>query len=231
MRAGDNMMLILDERPSDSPFVDTVWRGRAENASLRLAPAGGCWVMLVKSRGHKTRLSVVGPMTKAMPMPCEGDVEFFAIKFKLGTFMPHLPVRNFLNAVIDLPEAASHSFWLNGSTWHFPRYGNVETFMDRLTRKGLLAREGVVDAVLQERPLGLSPRSVQRRFLYATGLTHTSIRQIARARRAMTLLQRGVSILEVVHQAGYADQPHMTKSLKHFIGQTPAQIARLDQSK
>jgi AraC-like DNA-binding protein len=40
---------------------------------------------------------------------------------------------------------------------------------------------------------------------------------------------QGVSILDAVHQAGYFDQPHLTRSLKHFIGLTPAQI--IDQSR
>ncbi len=35
---------------------------------------------------------------------------------------------------------------------------------------------------------------------------------------------RGVSILDAVHEAGYFDQSHLTRSLKHFIGLTPAQI-------
>ncbi len=42
-------------------------------------------------------------------------------------------------------------------------------------------------------------------------------------------VEKGVSILDAVYQAGYSDQPHMTRSLKYFIGQTPAQIVRLNQ--
>lgn len=132
--------------------------------------------------------------------------------------------------MVNLPEAASKSFWLNGSAWQFPDYENAETFVDRLAREGLLVREPVVDAVLRDQPPAMSWRSVQRHFLYATGLPHNSIRQIARARQAMALLQRGVSILDTVYEVGYTDQPHMTKSLKHFIGQTPAQIVRMSQS-
>lgn len=226
------MIFTFDERSSDSPLVDAIWRGRTECAGTRIAPAGGCWVMLIErhaSRG-KARLSVVGPMTQALPMPYAGNVEFVAIKFKPGTFIPHLPINNLLDAVVPLPNAASKSFWLNGAAWQFPDYENADTFVDRLVRQGLLVRDGVVDAVLQDQPLALSSRSVQRRFLNATGLTHSSIRQIARARRAMTLLQRGVPILDTVYEVGYTDQPHMTKSLKHFIGQTPAQIVRMSQS-
>jgi methylphosphotriester-DNA--protein-cysteine methyltransferase len=68
---------------------------------------------------------------------------------------------------------------------------------------------------------------VQYRFLHATGLTNKTIHQITRARQAYDLLWRGVSILDTVAEAGYADQPHLTKSLKRYFGQTPAQIATL----
>ncbi len=52
--------------------------------------------------------------------------------------------------------------------------------------------------------------------------------KLDRARQAADLLAQGVSILDTVDQAGYADQPHLTRSLKHFIGQTPAQILRVN---
>jgi AraC-like DNA-binding protein len=97
-------------------------------------------------------------------------------------------------------------------------------------REELLVREPVVDAVLQNRPLELSLRTVQRRFLHATGLTRGAFDQIERARQTVTLLEQGLSIADAVYWAGYADQPHLTRSLKHFMGQTPAQILRTDKS-
>jgi methylphosphotriester-DNA--protein-cysteine methyltransferase len=97
-------------------------------------------------------------------------------------------------------------------------------FVDRLVRKGLLARDPVVDAASQGQLKDCDPRTLQRHFLWATGLTQSSLRQIERARYATYLLQQGVSILDTVEQAGYFDQPHLTRSLKYLIGQTPAQI-------
>jgi AraC-like DNA-binding protein len=67
---------------------------------------------------------------------------------------------------------------------------------------------------------------VQRRFLNATGLTHRAVRQIERAREAARLLARGTPILDTVVQLGYADQPHLTRALKRFAGQTPAQLLK-----
>jgi AraC-like DNA-binding protein len=70
----------------------------------------------------------------------------------------------------------------------------------------------------------LSPRSIQRHFIQSTGLTQGTVRQIDRARRATLFLQRGISILDTVDLAGYADQAHMTRALKRYIGKTPTQI-------
>jgi transcriptional regulator GlxA family with amidase domain len=40
----------------------------------------------------------------------------------------------------------------------------------------------------------------------------------------LVLLQSGIPIPETAFRAGYFDQPHLTRSLKLFAGQTPAQI-------
>ena len=185
--------------------------------------------MVVTRQNDKLNLTVRGPETKATPSPVPEDAEFFGITFKLGTFMPHLPASHLVDGTVTLLEATSQSFWLNGSAWQFPDYENADTFVDRLMRDGLLTREPVVEAALHGQLRDLSLRSVQRRFLRAIGLTHGAILQIERARQAMNLLQQGVSILDAVAQAGYADQPHLTRSLKRFIGQTPAQIIRQSQ--
>jgi AraC-like DNA-binding protein len=185
--------------------------------------------MVVTKQKDKIYLTVRGPETKAMPAPIPEDAEFFGVNFKLGTFMPHLPARELVDGEVNLPEAASRSFWLHGAAWQFPDFENADTFIDRLVREGLLVREPVVDAALQGQLKDLSLRSIQRRFLQATGLTHSAVRQIQRARQAVALLQQGVSILDTVYELGYFDQPHLTRSLKHFVGQTPAQIAAARQ--
>jgi methylphosphotriester-DNA--protein-cysteine methyltransferase len=133
---------------------------------------------------------------------------------------------NLVDNVMFLPEAGSKTFWLNGSAWEFPTFENVETFVNRLVREEILVRDPVVGAVLCDQPPALSFSTIRRRFLQVTGLTPGKVRQIERARKAATLLAQGASILDTVDKAGYFDQPHLTRSLKHFMGQTPAQIAR-----
>jgi methylphosphotriester-DNA--protein-cysteine methyltransferase len=84
----------------------------------------------------------------------------------------------------------------------------------------------VVEKAIQGHTPDMSIRSLQYRFLQATGLTHKTIQQIERAHSAVSLLEQGTSILDTAFELGYFDQAHLTSSLKRFIGKTPAQIAR-----
>ena len=221
------MIFNFEERPSDSPFVERIWRAQSERTGDFLSVAASQWEMVVSRYHGETTVTVRGPETKATPMHVTlVGSEFFGIVFKYGAFMPHFPVSDLVDGDVDLPDASGKSFWLNGSAWQFPNYENADTFVDRLTRAGLLVRDPLVESALRGEPPELSPRSIQRRVLQATGLTQGSIRQIERARYATTLLQEGISILDTVDLAGYADQAHLTRALKYLIGKTPAQIIR-----
>lgn len=221
------MSFFVNERASDSPFVEKVWWSQSEHASSFISVAESHWEMVVTKCRGKITLNVRGPETKATPADCPANAEFFGIVFKLGTFMPHLPPRKVMDRNdVTLPEASSHSFWLHGSAWQIPDFENADTFVARLVRTGVLVYEPIVEAVLYNRPPEISLRTVQRRFLHATGLTRGTLDQIERAHQATTLLERGVSTADVVYQAGYADQPHLSRSLKRFMGQTPGDILR-----
>lgn len=224
------MDFVFDFRPSDSPLVTGIWRTQSERPGTFISRAASQWEMVITRYKNKTSFTVRGPETQARVAPVPAEAEFFGIQFKLGTFMPVLPTHQRVNEGLDLPTAARRAFWLHGMAWQFPTFENADTFIARLVREGLLVCDPVVAATLQGHPnTTLSVRSLQRRFLQATGLTHGTIEQIERAHQAMTLLTQGRSILDTVAQVGYADQPHLTRSLKRFIGQTPAQLLKLQR--
>jgi AraC-like DNA-binding protein len=219
------MVFLVDARPSDSPFVKEIWRANSERAGSFVSIASTqCEMVVTRHDGRSITLTVRGPETLATPLSYPADREWFGIRFKLGTVVRLLPAADLVDRGVNLPAAGSQSFWLQGAAWQFPDYENADTFVDRLVREGLLLRDPVVEAALHGQEAGVSVRSVQRRFVQATGLTQSTIRQIERARHAMTVLHQGASILDVVHEAGYYDQAHLTRSLKRWLGQTPAQI-------
>jgi AraC-like DNA-binding protein len=219
------LFLVFDDRPSDSPLVERVWRCHSERAGRFLSIASSHWEMVVTRHKGTTTLTVRGPETKATAIDCPAEGEWLGIRFRLGTFMPRLPVANLLDRQdVNLPGATGRSFWLNGSAWEYPDFENAEAFVARLVKRDLIARDRAVEDALRGVSSALSKRSVQRHFLWATGMTHSTFRQIERARYATNLLKQGVSILDVVHEAGFFDQAHLTRSLKRLIGQTPAKI-------
>jgi AraC-like DNA-binding protein len=221
------MAFVFDFRLSDAPFVETVWRTQTEGTGPSfVSTAASQWEMVITKEAGRVTFTVRGPETKASLADIPQDAEIFGISFKLGTFMPHLPATQLVDGGIHLPATAGRSFYLHGSAWSLPDFDNADTFIARLIRQGLLAYEPIVPAALQGQFTDLSPRSVQRRFLRATGLTHGTVSQIQRAHQAMKLLQQGVPIGDTVDLAGYADQPHLTRSLKRFIGRTPAQLIK-----
>jgi hypothetical protein len=219
------MIFNFEERFSDSPFVDRIWRTQSERTGDFLSVAASQWEMVVSKYQGETTITVRGPETKATAVRVNHvGGEFFGILFKYGAFMPRFPVSNLVDGDLDLPDASSKSFWLNGSAWQFPNYENADTFVERLVKEDLFVWDPLIECVLRGEPEALSPRSIQRRFVQATGLTQGSIRKIERARNATILLQQGVSILDTVERTGYSDQAHLTRSLKHLIGKTPTQI-------
>jgi hypothetical protein len=220
------MDLFAEERLSDSPLVEQIWRSRSEEAGNFISVASTQWEIVITHWQCKNSITVRGPETVATPAYCPPDAEFYGIVFKPGAFMPHLPPTVVMNRCDEyLPMAGNRSFWLQGAVWELPTFDNAEVFIKRLVRDEVLVYDPLVTMVLNGHTPGPSLRTVQRRFQQATGLTHTTMQQIERARSAAVLLRQGVSILDTVTRLGYYDQPHLTRSMRQFIGMTPAQIA------
>jgi len=212
---------------SDSPLVERVWAAQSERAGeFHSIAEGNCELVVTRLRGQ-TFLTLRGPETKATLADCPADADWVGIRFRPGAFFSQFPpaaIRD--RRDVTLPGATARSFWLAGSAWDYPTFENTDTFVARLVKKGIVACDRSVDALVRGEPDALSRRSAQRHFVRATGITHATFRKIKRARYAASLLQQGLPILEVVHLAGYFDQPHLTRSLKFLIGQTPGQIAQ-----
>ena len=221
------MLITFQDRGSDSPFVERVWRSHSERAGVFHSIAATAWNIVVTRLHGKTFFTVRGPESRATMADLPAEGEWFGIRFRVGTFMPlfrcaDLRDRNDLT----LPNATKRSFWLDGSAWDFPDFENAEAFVDRLARAGLIAFDPVVERAIRGELQNLSTRTEQRRVLQITGLTRGAIWQIERARRATILLARGTPILDVVSEAGYFDQAHLSRSMQRFVGLTPARIAQ-----
>lgn len=170
-----------------------------------------------------------GPATKAVRLTCPKDTEYFGVEFRLGAYLPMFPpagLANLNDAV--LPTLANGRILLDGTEWEMPTALNVDVFAERLARAGLLVVDPVVEDLRHGAVRGMPERTAQSRFVRAVGLPRRKLQVIERARRAAARLRAGVAIADVVFDAGYHDQPHLTRSLQELVGYTPAEVARGD---
>jgi AraC-like DNA-binding protein len=223
-RAGE--LFVIDEWGSDSGFVEKVWKTDSEPEPAFISIAASRWQIVVTTQRDLTQLIIRGPETRASVSPIPADAEFFGIVFSLGTFMPALPLASLVDQAVTPPAATPNSVWLDRSHWEIPTPENADVFVDRLVRQGLIVRDPVVAESVQADVDGISTRTLQRRVARATGLTRSAIKQIARAEQAVEALGRGLPPPGVAQLLGYSDQAHLIRSLKRFMGQTPAQVVR-----
>lgn len=224
------MSLVIESRTSELPFIERVWRSRSDGATGMMSVATSHWELVFWEHGGRTQAAVLGPEPKASPAPVPANAVFFGISFALGTSMPHIPVSGLVGGNAEIPDVTRRSLWLKGSAWHVPDYDNAEAFVRRMVREGIVHQDPVVPAVLGGARPDVCDRTLQRRFVAATGLTQGAVRQIQRARQAAVLLQEGAPAQDVVHRLGYFDQPHLARSLCRYIGRTATRLRSPDSA-
>lgn len=221
------MRLRVEHRASNSPYITRVWRSSGEHSvEEMLAIAYARWDLVFWEERGEMHATVVGPEPRPRPMPVPDSTESFGINFEFGTVLPQLPATRKINGNTDLPDVSRRRFHLAGASWDLPTYDNAEAFVAALVREGVLLRDRLVTDMHRGSSTDLSPRTVQRRFVAASGLTSGMARQIDRARNAAVLLEEGVSFAEVADELGYYDHAHLSRSVKRYIGRTPSQLRK-----
>lgn len=207
-----SMNFVYQGRSSDSPVVDFIWRTEDARSGRYLAAATNQLHLVFITNDQKTKVELRGTAPQAIPFTYTIGNRNLAIRLKPGVFVPGLLPRQ----TIDI----SHTLQF----WESPTFDNAEVFISKLMRRGLLA----VDQLVQNPtyPLQVSPRTVQRHFLRTVGLSARFSGLITRTDKAISLLQTGLPILEVAAQTGFADQAHLTRTVKQLSGRTPGQIIK-----
>ncbi len=219
----------FESRTEPSDFVERIWRARSVPEKAMISVAAPRWRIIVVKPScspatNPATVFVRGPETTASIVDIPQDAEFFGIEFKLGTFMPALALETLVGVGRELDAVSRTRINLAGTNWEIPSFENADHFVKHLVSSGTLVRDPIVQQALLREPIAITERSVQRRFLRATGVNYGAIRQIERAERTVALLSAGMSILDAVEIAGYSDQAHMTRSLRRFLGKTPGQL-------
>jgi AraC-like DNA-binding protein len=215
------MGFIYEEKISQSPLIDFIWRTEDLTDGVYVASADARWDMIfTRSPDGKTKVLLSGPSFKAAQVPYSPGNKHVGICYKPWAIFTDIPITTMLNVTIALPMSSDDTFVMQGITWKMPTYENVDQFVAEQEKRDLLKADPIIRDVLENKPVGMSLRSVQRHFTKTIGMSPRRVRQIDSARKAVKLLQQGRTLSEVAYELDYADLPHMTRMLRRFTGYT-----------
>ncbi len=144
-----------------------------------------------------------------------GD-EYWGVEFYSYVTMRGVDKPAMTGKLVHLRVAAGR-FFIGDDSYTIPSYDELETWCERLASQGIISHT--------TRHVRMSVRSQQRAHRQTVGLTRKQVEQIKRAEHAAQLLKQGASLTDAASEAGYADQAHMTRSLKALLGKTPSQLS------
>ncbi|HEX6462564.1 MAG TPA: helix-turn-helix domain-containing protein [Candidatus Saccharimonadales bacterium] len=216
-------------RKSDSPYIESLWEGVAQNGGIHLTAADATIDIACLKRRGTTHLFLSGPASKVQVEQFEAGDEVLTIRLRTGVYLPFIAGARLADTDTFLPNAGSKHFWLHGSRIAFPNFDNAEIFIEQLAMLGLLSRNISLENALENRSSRNSIRTMQRLSLATTGLTMSCIRQIKRAEQAKGLLATNYPFTRVAYDVGYSNPGHMTNAFKYFFGRTPSALRKLIQ--
>src|SRR5712672_2142446 len=96
------MFLTFEDRPSNSPYVERLWRSYSTTGGPFHSVAEGNLELVVTRLGGFAQVTLRGPVTQAATVDCPADGQWFAIRFRVGTYFPGLPTSQLLTVVISI---------------------------------------------------------------------------------------------------------------------------------
>lgn len=220
------MSTAKTNRESASPFIQRVAvRQYLDNEGDVTLPDGARDIVVMKIQG-RTHMMLTGNITQPIPLHFPPGSEVMNIMLAPGAHFTAtaLAAPKMVNESIALQPTGKNSVWMGSYALEIPSFDTAESFVDTLAKNGLIQIDELVMRLVDGNPMASSERTTQRRFLQATGLTYKYFTQIGRAWKAASLLQTGMPARDVAFALGYTDQPHMIKSLKAILGQTPTNL-------
>src|SRR5207237_9808876 len=107
-----------------------------------------------------------------------------------------------------VPTLSGDRILLDNRDWEMPTEQNVDVFVTRLVRAGLLVFDPLVDEIRHgERPRAMSERTAQIRFRRAVGISRRKLVSIEQAKHDAQLLSARESSADVATGGGYYAQP------------------------
>lgn len=214
--------LYWKERSSELEAIDSVWTGIASEVTPRTVLADPCSSIIFIKGSDSGEVTLRGPETKP-----RGDIllpgyTWIGIRLKPGIQLKGFPPHQLTDKFHTIPADSSGHFEFEGTQLQFPDFENVELLVERMYDLGYLSGEAV--NAQESSKQGISTKSYSRYIKRSTGLPPYKLHQLQRMAEALRLLRQGMPAATVASQLGFADQAHLSRAAKQFLGHTPKEL-------
>jgi AraC-like DNA-binding protein len=236
--------------PPLRPWVECYWsvEGFVPAPTVRPVLPDGCMDLLVSDGpGGHTCARVIGTQRHAAPITLAGPVAAFGIRFRPAGLPAFLPVYagELVDEAPELADVAGHDDLADLRPLAEVPLGDRPRLADRIliTRLSRFApdrfvaralasireAQGAPGAGMIANRLGMSRRTLERRFRATVGIGPGALARILRFRRASNRMatRPDLELGRIAQEAGYADQSHFTRDVRDLAGVTPGQLRRL----
>ncbi|HEY8879009.1 MAG TPA: helix-turn-helix domain-containing protein [Roseateles sp.] len=209
---------------SAARFVARIERVEYATAATEVARPDGTWDLVFRQTRNGLMVLQTGQTDRVVQLPGEAGDRYFNIAFRPEVYMPRRPGAGMANLGHVHALAGQRGCLIDGETLELPSFDNAERFVMALASRGLIEVDRLVLRAGQSGWRSVDDRSLQRHSAHVTGLSPKKLQQIIRADAAATLLRQGLRPADVAAELGYADQAHLTNSLRRILGLTPSQL-------
>lgn len=218
----DSTNLYWKERSSELAAIDSVWTGIASEVTPRTVLADPCSSIILVKGSDSAEVIIRGPETKP-----RGDIllpgyTWIGIRLKPGVQLKGFPAQQFTDKFRSLPADISGNFDFEGTQLQFPDFESVEKLIQQMYDLGYLSGTPLNSQV--ESRHDMSTKSYSRYIKRRTGLSPYKLHQLQRMAEALRLLRQGMPAANVASELGFADQAHLTRAAKQFLGHTPKEL-------
>ena len=150
--------------------LERIWTARCEHPTSFSSVAKFSPGIAFHRADGITTLHLRGVETRATTLHCQSGAEYFGGEFRLGAYLPAFPPAQLANLQDALlPTLPDGRIVLAGREWEMPTPENLDVFVGRLERAGLLVFDPLVEEVLHGGDV--PERTAQSRFRRAVGLS------------------------------------------------------------
>lgn len=218
--------------------VECFWTSRAVADGAHRVYPDGCMDLMYTRADGRSRLEVIGAMTRYIDAEAGAGTEIFAVRFRPGGAGLGVAANELRDAAVEWQAIHPHD-----ARWLKTRLDDADSVAEMVAVceavipaapgdgvqraiAELERRRGLVDLEWLARQANVSERQFRRLCVARTGLAPKQLARILRFRHAVGLLRgaRWGELTSVALDCGYYDQAHFIHEFREWAGVSPVRF-------